>query len=473
MEDRKKIEGRTLPEALGAYARKNAARFHMPGHKGRGMSGFWRSDLIEWDVTELSNTDNLHHPTQAIACAQNHMAVTYGAKASYFVVNGSTAAVQAMILSLSSDDRLLLSRDAHKSAAAGVVLSGIAIDYLFPDYNDSLELYGFITPEALDSALTETGATAVLITSPNYYGLCADIPALSKIAHAHDALLLVDGAHGAHFPFSESLPTGLSGYADLWAHSQHKTMDALTQAASLHLGECRISPEQVQRVLTLLETSSPSYLLMTSLDWSVYMGTRQDWTGQVRRMNALRKRICEIDGMALLPDWIGAGVAERDSTRLVIDVTGRGLTGFTAAALLEKQNIFIEMADARRLVLITSPEDDPVWYNQLLEALDELPRHRALPRTAAEIRRKHEILSDMPTRRLSPREAVLHKLAYVPIGQAAGRVVGESIGAYPPGISLVMPGEELTERMIQYLLEEERVGATLFGVRNGGVFVVD
>ncbi|NTU77585.1 MAG: aminotransferase class V-fold PLP-dependent enzyme, partial [Alphaproteobacteria bacterium] len=261
----------SLQETLGAYERENPARFHMPGHKGRGLAGFWREELPLWDVTELTNTDNLHMPRGAIAVAETSMAQAYGAKASFFVVNGGTNAVQAMILALDDTDKLLLARDCHRSAVNGAALRGIETCYISPRYDEKRGLLGMVTPEDLDQALTQTGATAALITTPNMYGFCADAAGLAEAAHRHGALLLVDGAHGAHYPFSDALPRALSGYADVFVHSQHKTMDALTQAASLHLCECRIKPEQLRRALAMTETTSPSYVLMASLDWSVYM----------------------------------------------------------------------------------------------------------------------------------------------------------------------------------------------------------
>lgn len=468
MEDSEKVTEQTLPEVLGQYAAANTARFHMPGHKGRGMGGFWQSALMKWDVTELSFSDNLHCPTGALQRAQERMAEAYGAKTSFYVVNGSTAAVQAMLLSLDASERLLMSRDAHRCAISGAALAGIEPQYILPAYNGELGLWGMVTPEDLDRALTETGATAVLLTSPNYYGLCADIPALAETAHRHGALLLVDGAHGAHFPFSEKLPTALGGYADLWTHSQHKTMDALTQAASLHVGDCRVKPETVRRMLAMIETSSPSYLLMASLDWSVFMGSRQDWTGQVERMIQLEQALGKGNGIAALPEKPGAGIAERDRTRLVLDATERGLTGFQVAAELEKAGVYLEMADRNRIVLITTPEDDPDWYDRLTEGLLHLPYgkpgKRHLPDEA--------IYREKPRRQMAVREAVFARQEDVRLQDAAGRIAGVPAGVYPPGISLAMPGEELSDSLIEYLQEEARAGAALFGVQNGKVSCV-
>jgi len=467
MDENKIKTDETLQEALGAYERKNAARFHMPGHKGIGLAGFWRPELALWDVTELHNTDNLHAPTGAIANAEKQMAQAYGAEASFFVVNGATNAVQAMIFALSEEDKLLLSRDCHRSAVNGAALRGIETYYISPEYDAESGLLGMVTPEALDYALAQTGATAALITSPNAYGFCADIGGLAKAAHKHGALLLIDGAHGAHYPFSEALPQALGGIADLFAHSQHKTMDALTQAASLHLGHCRITEEQVRRALALTETTSPSYLLMASLDWSVYMAKRRDWTGQVARCIALEKQIAMIDGLHMPREPIGMGVLERDRTRLVIDVTGRGYTGYDAQVHLEEDGIFIEMADARRLVLITTPNDEISWYDRLLDSLSRMERRKPLSSRSVQV----STMQQHSEPRATIREATFAASESIVLKSATGRVAAEPVGIYPPGIALVMPGEVFAQDAIDYLLTEEENGGELFGVRNGCVFV--
>ena len=469
MEKHPEHKNETLQETLGTYARENPARFHMPGHKGRGLSGFWRDELQLWDVTELSNTDNLHAPQGAIAEAQNSMAKAYGAKASFFVVNGGTNAVQAMILALEEEDKLLLARDCHRSAVSGAALRGIETSYISPRYDEASGLLGMVTPEDLDFALTQTGATAVLVTTPNAYGLCADVAGLAQAAHRHGALLMIDGAHGAHYPFSEALPRSLGGYADLFVHSQHKTMDALTQAASLHLGECRITPERLRRALAMTETTSPSYLLMASLDWSVYMARRRDWTGQVSRCMRLEEQIETIDGLRVFHEPIGIGVYERDRTRIVVDVTQRGYTGYEAQAILEENNIYLEMADARRLVLITTPNDEPAWYEQLLKVLADLPKRT--PRQ--KISRGEEIRFAANEQKMRIREATFAKTRTIPLEEAEGRVAAEPIGIYPPGIALVMPGEVIDRRAIDYLLMQEQQGGALFGVYDGSVFVVE
>ncbi len=460
----------TLPEALGAYGREDCARFHMPGHKGRGLAGFWRDELARWDVTEISRTDNLHAPHGAIEQAQREMAKIYGAKASFFVVNGSTNAVQAMVLALENTDRLLLARDCHRSAIDGAALRGIDTETISPRYDSETNLLGMVTAEDLDRALKRTHATAVLVTSPNAYGCCADLSALADTAHRHGALLLVDGAHGAHFPFSERLPAALGGKADLFAHSQHKTMDALTQAASLHLGECRVSADRVQRALAMTETTSPSYLLMTSLDWALYIAKRRDWTGQAERCVALEQKIEAIDGYSTLHDaMIELGIAERDRTRLVIDVSARGLSGYEAQELLEESGIYLEMADTRRLVLITSPNDEQEWYDRLLAALAALPTRKEKKQSKNAAR---SIGITGGERVLSIREAVFSPTESVRLANANDRIASEALGVYPPGIARILPGERIDAAAIADLLSEEQHGGALFGVRGGNIFVV-
>ena len=454
----------TLPEVLGGYAESGAARFHMPGHKGRGMAGFMSEKTALWDVTEISITDNLQSPHGAIAEGQKRLAAAYGAYRSYYVVNGSTGALQAMILSLGKDEKLLLLRDCHKSAVSAAILSGIETCFLSPAYNEKLDLLEPVTPAALDAALAETRATAVLVTSPNYYGLCADLAGLSKVAHAHGALLLVDGAHGAHFPFSNALPAGCAPYADLFCHSQHKTMNALTQAASLHIMDCRVRPEHVRHALSILQTTSPSYLLMTSIDWAIYAARRQDWAGLAARMDAFRARTAKLPGLALLPENL-PGEGGRDPTRLVIDVSGRGITGREALSCLEKRNIYIEMADLWRIVLITSPEDDPAWYARLYDAFRSLPYGRLT-------RGERTLPQFTPKRRMSVREAALSETERVPLEKAGGRTAAEAIGVYPPGISLLVPGEILPEDIALRLTGGADWGAEFFGLADGLVTVV-
>ena len=456
-----------LPEALGEYARRQVARFHMPGHKGKGMGGFFHDKLAGWDVTELSFSDDLHAPEAVIARAQSACAECFGAAHSFFLVNGATAGILAMLLSLPRGADILIGRDCHRAALSGVTLACLSCRFVEPAYDAELDIWGCVTPEALERSLFEAPAQAVLITSPNYYGLCADLPALYAVTQKHGALLFVDAAHGAHFPFSDALPQSPAGCADAWVHSAHKTLNALGQAALLHTGP-RIQEHIVQRALALVQTSSPSYLLLTSLDWARYTaGLDGCWTRTVNACQALSEKIDGILGLRVLPRTLlgRAGVADKDVTRVVVDVGGRGITGYAAQQALEQQEVFVEMADARRIVCICTPSDDPVWYHMLLDALHTLPYGTRIAEPQAG---PHTTL-----RRVMPvSEAARSQAEQIPVADCAGRIAADAAGVYPPGIPYFTPGERIDAGAVAYMTAQRALGASLFGVRDEKVTVV-
>lgn len=456
-----------LPDALGAYAQRQVARFHMPGHKGRGMGAFMRPELAGWDITELSFSDNLHSPNTIIADAQGAYAKRYDAKHTFFLVNGATAGILAMLLSLPEGSRVLLGRDCHRSAISGIALAGHECRFIKPAYEQKFGLWGCVTPEELERTLKEEPADAVLITSPNYYGLCADIPALSRIAHANGALFFVDAAHGAHFPFSEALPPTPAGHADAWVNSAHKTMNALGQAAMLHVGE-NMELYAVRQALSLVQTSSPSYLLLASLDWALYTASQpRCWTQAVNVCHTLQKSIDGLLGLSTLPQSIvgSAGIAHVDPTRVTVDVSRRGITGFTAQRALEERDIYVEFSDVCRVTCICTPADDPIWYEMLLDCLCTLPYGTELPpRTPAQY---PELKRVMPVR-----EAVRAKKETVPLAACAGRTAADTVGIYPPGIPLWTPGERISEEAVAFLQDQQVLGAELFGAQENHAIVV-
>lgn len=448
----------SLAETLGAYAAKDAARFHMPGHKGRGLTGFWRPELARWDVTEISGTDNLHSPEGPILEAERAASKAFGSAHTLFLVNGSTAGVIAMILLAKERGSILMDRECHSSAISGVALADAEVEFITPRFHEKLGRPGVISSEKLDEALIRSGAKSVLITTPNYYGLCADLPALSQVAKKHGAWLMVDAAHGAHFPFSEGLPQSPAGFADIWVNSAHKTLNALNQAALLHLSE-NISLPRARQMLAMVETTSPSYLIMASLDWARYCAAAPGvWDWHIERIMRVRGRIDALPGLRVpYLDAVGeAGVADVDCTRIVVDTRGRGITGFDTARFLEERGVVPEMAERGAVVLITTPADPNEWYDRLVSALGDLPfgeavfgGQRALP---------------LPLRCMLTREAVFAPCEYIPLRGAKGRILARSIGLYPPGCAVVAPGEKLGEEQLAYLLAGEAEGAELFGL---------
>ncbi|MDY3308487.1 MAG: aminotransferase class V-fold PLP-dependent enzyme, partial [Eubacteriales bacterium] len=227
----------------------------MPGHKGR-IKNDLLSSAARFDVTELAMTDDLNEPCGVIAFLETELAGIYSAKHSIMLVNGSTTGNIAMLASIGQSKRILLARDCHKSALAGAALAGHEVISLFPDTELSV-----ITPESVEAALSESSFDAVFITSPTYYGQCCDVDAIADIVHAHGCKLFVDSAHGAHFPFSEQLPCS-PDKSDAWGVSCHKTLPSFTQTAILNIGASSdIDPKEMQKYVSLIQSSSPSYIL--------------------------------------------------------------------------------------------------------------------------------------------------------------------------------------------------------------------
>ena len=275
--DRKFMErqGRApLFEAVEAYRKRRPGYFCIPGHRyERGISALWRREagdaIFSYDLTEASGLDDLHKPEGAIRKAQKLLAELYGAKRSYFLVNGSTCGNEAMLLAtLRPGDKVLVPRNAHKSVLMGLVLSGAEPVWMMPEYLEDWGLWGEMRPQTVERALVEhPDCRAVCVVSPTYQGFCSDLQAIAEVCHSHGALLLVDEAHGGHLYFSQDFPDGaLTQGADLCVQRFHKVTGALTQSSVLHIGSDQIAPEDVEAALKLVQSTSPSYLLMISLD---------------------------------------------------------------------------------------------------------------------------------------------------------------------------------------------------------------
>ena len=347
---------------LEAYASSQPSRFHMPGHKGF---------LNPWDITELSCTDNLLTPSGALVEAQEELAEAYGANTALFCTGGSTLGVIAMLLTLPQGSVVAIGRNAHRSAVSALFLGGHRPIWLLPDYSKGKN--GQISAATVEAAFKdEPTIKAVLITSPDYLGRCADLCAISCACRAHGALLLVDGAHGAHFALSAALPESPGALADMWVTSAHKTLPCPNQGAYL-FGNNAEEAGRLKDALFTVHTTSPSFVLLAALDSAWRTAKEWDYAAHVARLDSVRKHISAIAGLDPYPkDCLG--VCDTDATRLVISVCGRGITGYEADVHLQKHGVFVEMADAANLVAITSPIDPDGWYDNLVSALTSLPQ---------------------------------------------------------------------------------------------------
>ncbi|AGK99704.1 aminotransferase class I/II-fold pyridoxal phosphate-dependent enzyme [Desulfoscipio gibsoniae] len=464
-----------LVEALRKYDRNHVVRFHVPGHGGGpGLPAAIRwGNLPGWDVTELAGLDDLHNPAGVIAAAQQSAAELYNARCTFFLVNGTTVGLQALIAATCSEDKaLVLPRNVHRSVLGGLLFSGARPVFIDPVIVPGFDFAAGFLPDKLDIALRQNpGAGAVLAVHPCYYGVVGDLAGVDKVCRRHGVPLLVDEAHGTHLCLHPDLPAdALSLGADAVVQSVHKTGGALTQASWLHLGSDRIARERVADALRLLQTSSPSYILMASLDAARRQLALQ---GQSRLdlLLALAEeaadKINQIPGLAVLgkEHLLVPGAVDYDPTRLVISVQGLGIGGYAAAReLAAAHGIYIEMSDTNNLVIVLSLGAGRSDVLALVSALTEISRSVGAGQTVG---RNCNGLPPagppLPLQAMTPRQAWLAGQKKVALEEARGLVGAEIIAVYPPGIAVIYPGEEITPEVIEYLLQVREIGLHIQG----------
>jgi len=401
-----------LVQALLEYAAQNPTRFHMPGHKGklyRGKAhkvracgiaggsagtGTGATDLdlaylllimaggaFAADLTEVDGLDDLHAPEGAIRGAERLAAQAYGADETFFLVNGSTCGLHAAIMATCRPgDEVIVSRDTHMAVAGGLVLSGARPVYVAPEVDELYEIPLGPSPDALRTALCHHPcARAVVLTNPNYYGVAPDIKTLVAMVHDYGKIAVVDEAHGAHLPFHEALPpSALEAGADAVVSGAHKSLPAMTQASFLHLKGGAVDPEAVRRMLRLIETTSPSYVLMASLDAARRVAATRG--GELldrvlRSAAAARERLSRLPGVTCLDaERLAVRGFAHDPTKLVISFAGllnHGVTGVEVARLLrEGHGIQVELADARNVLAILTMADSWDDVQKLVAAVE-------------------------------------------------------------------------------------------------------
>lgn len=469
-------------DALAAEKSFAPRSFHMPGHKFRGallpdLARWLGEDWARADVNECSPAvDYLHAPGPALREAQLLAADLAGADATFFLVNGATAGNQAMLLAAARDgQKVIVSRASHRSVYAGLILSGAQPVYVPASVHPRTGLPLAVSTDAIASALAaHPDAVAVQITGINYYGYLPDVPTLAALAHAHDLPLLVDEAHGAHLGLHPALPrSAVQHGADVVVQSPHKTLGALTQAAWLHVVGERVGRTALTQALALLQSSSPSVLLTGSLDL-VRRLMALDGRRLIGRAVALAARardsIRAIPGLDCYgPELIDPahGIAAHDPTKLVIDVRDSGLTGTQLQTRLREQSrVGVEFADPAHIICSLTIADDDESVDVLLDALR---RAVAGPREARAADAPVVDLPPIPPMALTPRQAFGAPTVAVPLDDAVGRVCGEQVMPYPPGIPLVLPGEVVGAEHVAFLRAQLAHGVRLVGPEDPGL----
>lgn len=460
-----------LVEAMLQYKTENVYPLHTPGHKGgRGMEPLLRQELgdsILMDVSLMSELDDIHEPESYIKNAQALAAATYGSDACFWAVNGTSQAIHAMLMTaLKPGEKLLLPRNAHRSVAGGLILGGIEAVYLQPEYNEEFGLQMQISPQAVAKALTsDSSIKAVLLTSPNYYGIAADVQSIAKICHQHGAVLLVDEAHGPHLGFSRLLPpSALQCGADACAQSTHKILGAMTQCSMLHVQGKHLDLQKAADVMSILTTTSPNYLLMASLDAArAQVQTRGKEMAEASVAAALKLR-------TLCKKYTGLKVLEAgdcsnlllDSTKVTVNFAAWGYTGVEAGELLRQAKVAVELVDAQNVLFLVTYADTGKDYDQALIRIDEvlkyMEQHKKTPQ-------KNLAAQPVPvTKAVLPLRKVFYaEKKAVPLAQAAGCICGEQISFYPPGIPALLPGEEITAELVAYCAAMKTLGLPVSG----------
>ena len=438
--------------------------FHMPGHKFDPallpeLAEFFGAGTFTGDLNEAVPTiDYLHAATGPLVEAQALAAAAVGADHTFFLISGSTVGNQAMLMAAARDgQKVLVPRAAHRSVYSGLILSGATPIYVAPRYHPQVGFPLAVEVSAVQNRLEEyPDVVALHVTSPNYYGYLSDVKGMAELAHAHNLPLLVDEAHGAHLAYHPALPRpALENGADAVVQSAHKTLGALTQAAWLHLTGVRVSFTLLQYIVGILQSSSPSVLFTGSLDVARRQAVLHGRELLDRALDLARRAREVIRRMPGLwcygEELVGEyGIFAHDPTKLVIRVTGTGLTGKAfAAELWSRFRITVEFADPWQVICSVTIADTAPKIDFLLNALRTLAQeHQGY---AADHPASIEPAPALPALILNPRQATFLPSKAIPLSKAIGEVCAEQVIPYPPGVPLLMPGEVIDAEMVDYV----------------------
>lgn len=450
--------------------------FHTPGHKGKNILIEWGKYIPYIDTTELENTDNLLEPTGIIRQSQEMAAQIFGSKATYYGVNGSTGNIYiAMSTITDPGDKVLVERNCHKSVYNSLILNRLDPVYIYPNYNEKYNLFTGLHPKDIEEALrVHPDIKAVIITYPNYYGICSDIEAIEKIVHRHGKILMVDEAHGSHLNFSNRLPiSSLKVGADIVIHSTHKTLPSFTQTSMLHVGSGRIDLDKLRDRYNLYTTTSPSYLFILSNEIAIAYMMDKGREDLDRNISEIDRTIELMNNMARVHVFTGDSqdntIADIDRAKLLFRV--HGITGTRLNRILSNDyGIDLEMADYYYGLALTSVMNTKEDYRQLVNAIEDISQ-----------RIKEERIRELNIDLLRPDvckniyEAYYSEREIIDIEDSIGRISAGFIIPYPPGIPLIVPGEKITLRIydyIQYALENKLEILGLIGYNKDQIGVI-
>ena len=472
--DIEKQRSAPLYEALERFRKQRVVPFDVPGHKrGRGnpeLVTLLGEKCVSLDVNSMKPLDNLCHPVSVIYEAEKLAADAFGAAQAYFMVGGTTSAVQSMVLSAcKAGDKIILPRNVHRSVINALVICGAEPVYVNPEVDNHIGIALGMELEQVERAIKEhPDATAVFVNNPTYYGICSDLRSIVKMAHEHNMLALVDEAHGTHLYFNDSLPvSAMETGADMAAVSMHKSGGSLTQSSILLLGP-NVNSRYVEQIINLTQTTSASYLLLSSLDISrrnLALRGNESFEKVKNLAEYARSEINSIGGYYAYGKELvnNSSIYDYDVTKLSVYTRDIGLTGIEVYDLLrDEYDIQIEFGDIGNILAYISIGDRIQEIERLVGALEDIKRLWSKP-----VSTMHNAEYITPIVATTPQRAFYAEKEQIPIRETVGRICGEFVMCYPPGIPILAPGEMITKEIIDYTLYSKEKGCSMQGPEDG------
>ncbi|RFU63426.1 aminotransferase class I/II-fold pyridoxal phosphate-dependent enzyme [Peribacillus glennii] len=459
------------------HAKKNPVQFHIPGHKkGTGIDPEFREfigdNALAIDLINIAPLDDLHQPKGIIKQAQDLAAEAFGADHTFFSVQGTSGAIMTMVMAVCGPgDKIIVPRNVHKSVMSGIVFSGAVPIFIHPEIDENLGISHGITTESVEHALEQhPDAKGLLVINPTYFGISADLRKIVEIAHSYDVPVLVDEAHGVHIHFHDELPmSAMEAGADMAATSVHKLGGSMTQSSILNVREGLVSVQRVQSILSMLTTTSTSYLLLASLDVArkrLATEGRELISQTIALADYIRDEVNKIPDLYCVGKEILGTKAtyDLDPTKLIISVKDVGISGYDVEKWLrEKYNIEVEMSDLYNILCIVTPGDTKKEADLLVDALKNLSEEFRKYIGDEEKAETQVLLPNIPSLAMSPRDAFYSDTEIVPIDDSVGRIIAEFIMVYPPGIPIFIPGEIINKDNVEYIKKNLEVGLPVQG----------
>ena len=472
----KSQERAPIYEALQEFRKMRVVPFDVPGHKrGRGnpeLAMLLGDRCVNMDVNSMKPLDNLCHPVSVIREAEELAAEAFGAAHAFLMVGGTTSAVQSMILTVAKrGEKIILPRNVHRSVMGAMVLCGAVPVYVNPDSDVELGIPLGMSVASVKKAIQDNpDAKAILVNNPTYYGICSDLRAIVQLAHQNGMYCIADEAHGTHFYFGDGLPvSAMEAGADMAAVSMHKSGGSLTQSSMLLIGP-NIQEGYVRQIINLTQTTSASYLLLSSLDIyrrNLALRGKETFAEVIRLAEYARREINLIGGYYAYSKEIcnGDSVYDFDVTKLSVNTLNIGLAGIEVYDLLrDEYGIQIEFGDLGNILAYISIGDRPMDIERLVSALSEV--RRRFGKTKTNLFTQEYIEPDVC---VSPQEAFYAEKESLPIDATEGRICSEFVMCYPPGIPILAPGERITKKILEYIAYAKAKGCSMTGTEDAAI----